>query len=82
MNDIEARVRAVLSQQAGLEGPVEEIASTDNLYTKGMTSHASVNVMLQLEDEFDMEFPERLLTKQTFSTIHAISETVAELVAA
>ena len=28
-----------------------------------MTSHASVNVMLALEDEFDIEFPEAMLRR-------------------
>ena len=34
-----------------------------DLYAAGMTSHASVNVMLALEDAFDIEFPDELLTK-------------------
>ncbi len=44
-----------------------------------MTSHASVNVMLALEDEFDLEFPERLLRKQTFHSIFSIRATLTEL---
>ena len=37
-----------------------------------MTSHASVNVMLALEDAFDIEFPESMLKKSTFESIAAI----------
>ena len=41
-----------------------------------MTSHASVNVMLALEDAFEVEFPDELLTKQTFCTIATIRDAV------
>ena len=38
-----------------------------------MTSHASVNVMLALEDTFDIEFPESMLRKSTFESVTAIA---------
>jgi len=37
-----------------------------------MTSHASVNVMIALEQVFDLEFPDYLLNKATFSSVAAI----------
>ena len=37
-----------------------------------MTSHASVNVMLALEDAFDIGFSENMLKKSTFESIAAI----------
>jgi acyl carrier protein len=39
------------------------------LYERGMTSHAVVDVMLELEEEFDFEFPDELLRKSTFQTL-------------
>ena len=44
-----------------------------------MTSHASVNVMLALEDAFDIEFPDALLTKHTFCTVATIRDAVSTL---
>ena len=44
-----------------------------------MTSHASVNVMLALEDEFDVEFPEAMLRKSTFESVAAIRVALGEL---
>jgi len=44
-----------------------------------MTSHASVNVMLALEEEFDIEFPEEMLQKSTFESIEAICTSLASL---
>jgi len=53
-----------------------------DLYQAGLTSHASVNVMLALEDAFDVEFPERMLRKKTFESVAAIRAALDELAGA
>ena len=53
----------------------------NDLYAAGMTSQASVNVMLALEEEFDMEFPESMLNKGTFESVTAIRTALAGLTA-
>ena len=75
----EERIRAVLTAHAKLREPADGIAESADLYAVGMTSHASVNVMLALEDAFDVEFPDELLTKQTFTTIATIRDAVGQL---
>jgi acyl carrier protein len=65
-------IRRVLDAHAKLRVPAASVGPDDDLYAAGMTSHASVNVMLALEDAFDIEFPDELLTKTTFCTIFAI----------
>jgi acyl carrier protein len=57
----------------------ESIDRDADLYRAGMTSHASVNVMLALEDTFDVEFPDAMLRKSTFESIAAIDEALATL---
>ncbi len=73
------RIRTVLAAHAKLREPADSIAESADLYAAGMTSHASVNVMLALEDSFDVEFPDELLTKHTFCTISTIRDAVSEL---
>jgi acyl carrier protein len=51
----------------------------DDLYQSGLSSHASVNVMLALEDAFDVEFPDALLRKGTFQSVAAIREALESL---
>jgi acyl carrier protein len=70
------RIRTVLNAHAKLREPAEGLADGADLYAAGMTSHASVNVMLALEDAFDVEFPDELLTKHTFCTIATIRDAV------
>jgi acyl carrier protein len=69
MTDRTDTIRAVLAEHGRLGTPVEQLSDADSLYNAGLTSHASVNVMLALEDEFDVEFPERFLKRSTFESI-------------
>jgi acyl carrier protein len=73
------RIRGVLEQHGKLAADVSTIADDADLYRAGLTSHASVNVMLALEDEFDVEFSERMLRRQTFESVVAIREALAQL---
>jgi acyl carrier protein len=73
------RIRAVLDAHGKLRTPAGDLAEGDDLYAAGMTSHASVNVMLALEDAFDVEFPDELLTKHTFCTISTVRDALLSL---
>ena len=55
-------IRKIVKEHGRLPVDVDELAVDADLYQAGMTSHASVNVMLALEDAFDVEFPDRMLT--------------------
>lgn len=58
---------------------VQTLSDDADLYEAGMTSHASVNVMLGLEDRFDIEFPDRMLKRSVFESINAIAAALSEL---
>jgi acyl carrier protein len=58
---------------------VDSLSDDADLYQAGMTSHASVNLMLGLEDAFDVEFPDEMLRRSVFESISAISAAVATL---
>ena len=73
------RIRAVLARHGKLAQDVAGLTDEADLYQAGMTSHASVNVMLALEGEFDIEFPDHLLTRAVFASIAAIRAAVDEL---
>jgi acyl carrier protein len=75
-------IRAVVKEHGRLAANVDTLADTADLYQAGMTSHASVNLMLALEDRFGVEFPERMLRRRTFESLAAIRDAIAELSAA
>jgi len=58
---------------------VATLADNADLYQAGMTSQASVNLMLALEDAFDIEFPDRMLKRSVFESIASIREALTEL---
>ena len=71
MSDHSELIRNVLTQH-GRIGAANSLADEQNLYDAGMTSHASVNVMLALEEHFDVEFPETMLQRSTFESISSL----------
>ncbi len=73
------RVRRVIRDHGRLAVDVDAIADDANLYEVGMTSHASVNLMLALEEEFDVEFPDAMLRRNVFESITAISGALTSL---
>ncbi len=73
------QIRLVLNEGGTLPVDATSLKDTDDLYAVGLTSHATVNLMLGLEERFDVEFPDRLLRRRTFESIAAISAAVTEL---
>jgi acyl carrier protein len=73
------QIRQVLAEHARLAVPIGTLDDHADLFLAGMTSHASVNVMLALEDRFEIEFPESMLRKSTFQSVAAIDAALSEL---
>jgi acyl carrier protein len=73
------RIKDIVRQHARLTTDVTALEDTSDLYQAGLTSHASVNLMLALEEAFDVEFPERMLRRRTFETIANIRDAIGEL---
>jgi acyl carrier protein len=72
-------IREILKGHARLPVGVDSLADDADLYEAGMTSHASVNLMLALEDHFDLEFPDHMLKRSVFESIEAIGRALGEL---
>jgi len=77
----EEAVRDVLRAHAKLAGDAATLDYNGDLYDAGLTSLTTVNVMLALEERFDVEFEDRMLTRRTFQSIASLCETIGELLA-
>jgi acyl carrier protein len=73
-DDHDARIRTVLAKHGRLSVDPMTLSTSADLYEAGMTSHASVNVMLALEGEFDVEFPDEMLKRSVFTSIASIRD--------
>ena len=76
------RIRDALAAHGHMAVDPREVDDQADLYDLGLTSHASVDVMLALEDAFDIEFPDEVLKKSTFASVRNIELVVEGLVKA
>jgi acyl carrier protein len=77
--DITSRIRRILKEHGRLSQDAESLNADADLYQAGMTSHASVNVMLALEGDFDIEFPDAMLKRNVFNSLASIQDAITEL---
>jgi acyl carrier protein len=73
------QIRRILAEHARLLVDVSELTDDSDLYNAGLTSLSTVNLMLALEEHFDVEFLDRMLGRKTFGSIRALSEAIGEL---
>jgi acyl carrier protein len=76
---VSSTVREIVAEHGRLSVDVDSLSDGDSLYEAGMTSHASVNVMLALEDAFDVEFPDEMLKRSVFESVASISQALNQL---
>jgi acyl carrier protein len=79
---MEDQIRNILAEHGRMPVDVAALGDDADLFQAGLTSHANVNVLLALEDAFDVEFPESMLRRSTFETVSAIRAALTELVGA
>lgn len=75
---VDQTLRDLVAQHGGLQTPIDRLGDEDDLYAAGMTSFATVQLMLALEEAFDVEFPEERLNAKTFATIGSIRSALSE----
>jgi acyl carrier protein len=73
------QIRTIVAEHARLSVDIDTLSDDADLYQAGMTSHASVNLMLALEDAFDVEFPDELLKRSVFESVSAIADALRQL---
>jgi len=76
---VNEEIRQIIKDHGRLPVDVDSLTDDADLYEAGMTSHASVNLMLGLEDSFDVEFPDHMLKRSVFESINAIASALREL---
>ncbi|MBX5129837.1 acyl carrier protein [Rhizobium lentis] len=69
-------IRDLVAKFGKLSVAIDQVADDADLYAAGLTSFASVQLMLGIEEAFDIEFPDNLLNRKSFASISAIAKTV------
>jgi acyl carrier protein len=73
------QIREVIKAHGQLSVAIETLDDNADLYQAGMTSHASVNVMIALEDTFDVEFLDSMLKRSVFQSVASIAAALDEI---
>lgn len=74
-----AQIRPLVAEHARLRVDIGQLSDDSDLYEAGLTSLSTVNLMLALEEHFDVEFHDRMLGRKTFASIRALAEAIEEL---
>ena len=75
-----AVIREIIERHGRLAVDVKTLDDGSDLYLNGLTSLGTVNLMLAIENHFDIEFPDSMLNRKTFGSLESIAESIAELV--
>ena len=73
------QIRPIVAAHGRLLVDVATLTDDADLYEAGLTSLSTVNLMLALEEHFEVEFLDRMLGRKTFQSIRALSEAITEL---
>lgn len=76
---MEQDLRQILAKHGRLAVPVDSLTETTNLFASGLDSLAIVNVMLAIENTFDIEFPDEDLKRPTFASLAAMKAAISRL---
>ncbi|BCM84368.1 acyl carrier protein [Methylobacterium indicum] len=73
-------IRTILARHGTLGSTIDRLSDDADLFDNGLDSFGAVQVMMDLEDHFEVEFPEHLLNRDVFSTIRSLQDLVASQV--
>lgn len=76
---MKTKIRDVLARHGRLPVSIETLSDTDDLHAAGLTSFASVELMMALEETFDIEYPDRMMNRRNFSSVAAIESALDKI---
>lgn len=76
---IDLALRMLLGQVGRLRADPASLAADADLHAAGLSSLATVDLMLAIEEHFGIAFPDRLLNRRTFSSIASLAAAVADV---
>ena len=76
---MKARLRKILLERGDLDISPDSLADDADLYDAGLSSLATVNLLMAVEAEFDIEIPDELLTRGLFQSIDTLALTICRL---
>jgi len=76
---VKEKIRNIIKGHAFVSLNVDTLGDSADLYQAGMTSQGSVMLMLALESEFGLEFPDNMLRRSLFESVDTIAGAIGTL---
>ncbi|RQU81443.1 acyl carrier protein [Burkholderia cenocepacia] len=76
---VKNEIRTILKHVAHLEAAIDSIGNGDDLYEAGLSSLDTIQLMLAIEKQFNIEIPDEMLNRNLFRSIDALADTIATL---
>ncbi len=73
------KLRAILRDHGKLSADVITLPEDADLFSAGLTSFATIQVMLAIEDAFGVEIPDERLNRKTFSSLRELNGVIQSL---
>jgi len=73
------RVKQVVIDYSEIPSELNQLTFNEDLFKLGMSSRSSVSLMMGLESEFDIEFPDEMLRKEIFQSVETIGKAIESL---
>ncbi|MCF7697256.1 acyl carrier protein [Mycetohabitans sp. B2] len=74
-----SKLREILAQWADLDVPIASLSDDASLYDAGMSSLATVKILMAIENAFNVEIPDEWLTRELFTSVASLSQAIKQL---
>jgi hypothetical protein len=72
-------IRRAIDSKGKLPVGAHLLAPWADLYEAGLTPFAAIQVMIEIEKEFSVEFPESMLNRESLASINSLYECLRKL---
>ena len=79
MSELKEKIQNCLVEHLRMVNSPQEIPVDADLSTLGLTSMAATNLLIDLEDEFNVQFPDSMLTPEVFHSVDSLGEAISSL---
>jgi acyl carrier protein len=74
-------IRRAIDTKGNLRIPARDLAPRVNLYAAGLTPLAAIEVMIEIEQELRIVFPDQMLVRDSVASIEKIASCLSEVLA-
>jgi acyl carrier protein len=76
---VKKELRQIITDVAHLDILVDNISDDADLYEIGLSSLNTIQLMLAIENHFNLEIPDRMLSRNLFQSINSLASAITQL---